>query len=87
MADIDTVGALTWDGTTVNLYRDGALVYTGAQVGQVLPAAPVSVHALNIAGGDFNWSNARIYEAGGINRVLTASEIAAVSSELQRTFS
>lgn len=43
-------GAVTWDGSTVKLYLDGAEVYSGAQSGAVNTTFPMAIGALNANG-------------------------------------
>lgn len=83
---VDTVAIVTWNGTTVTLWRDGVSIYSGAQVGTVASAQGVSICALNNNGTVGSFSAARVYAAMGISRVPSATEIALITSQFQRTY-
>lgn len=64
------IAALSWDGTTVKLYWNGAVVYSGPQNGATL--------AENYLISQSN--NSEVYRVLAINRVLTPEEIAAFNA-------
>ena len=65
-------GILTWDGTTVNLYRDGISVYSGAQDGEVTNGRQLYVGAHNYEGtGAAYFQTGNIYDARIYNIALT----------------
>jgi len=75
-----TTGILTWNGTTVTLYQNGASVYSAAQSGAVNTTIPVMVGGLNSNGTGAAFHAGDIARAIIINRVLTAGEIASLTA-------
>jgi hypothetical protein len=70
----------TWDGTTMNLYRNGALVATGTPGGP-MPSADflkVVIGKRHDTAGTTNFFPGRIDEARIYNRALTATEVLAL---------
>jgi hypothetical protein len=74
------VAVLVADGTTVTLYWNGAVAYTGAQNGNPSTTIPFRYGALNNNGTAANFCPADIYKLFSINRALTATEIARLSA-------
>ena len=66
---------LTYDGSTVKLYRNGTKVYEGAQVGTPTTTVPVRLGAYNDNGTPAGYADVDFYKALAINRALTPAEI------------
>jgi hypothetical protein len=73
-------GAVTWDGTTVKLYLDGAEVYSAAQDGAVNTTVDMFKGALNANGTAAGFWNGRIEHAIALDRVLTPAEITNITA-------
>jgi beta-glucanase (GH16 family) len=73
-------GAVTWDGTTVKLYLDGAEVYSAAQSGAVNTTVDMFKGALNANGTAAGFWQGRIEHAIAIDRVLTPAEITNITN-------
>jgi len=71
-----TTGVLTWDGSTVTLYRDGVQVYSAAQSGTVNTTVNFDHGALNANGTRSAFWAGSIGAALAVNRVLTPAEVA-----------
>ena len=74
-------GGVTWDGTTVKLYLDGAEVYSEPQVGAVSGAIPAMLGALNANGTASAFWDGRISNALAVDRALTPTEITNLTNE------
>jgi hypothetical protein len=68
-------GAVTWDETTVNLYLDGAEIYSAAQSGAVNTTVPIYRGCINSNGTPAAFWDGGIGESLIIDRALTADEI------------
>jgi len=85
----DHVGLMTVDATSVDLWLDGALVYsqppsgTGSGGGGV---PTVAIGGWNNGGTPSTWSAMRAYAALALNRRVTAAEITGITSLFQRTY-
>ena len=75
------IGGVTWDGTTVKLYLDGAEVYSEPQVGAVSGATPAMLGALNANGTAAAFWDGRISNALAVDRPLTPAEITNLTNE------
>jgi hypothetical protein len=73
-------GAVTWDGTTVKLYLDGAEVYSAAQDGAVNTTVDMFKGALNANGTAAGFWQGRIEHAIALDRVLTPAEITNITT-------
>jgi hypothetical protein len=73
-------GAVTWDGTTVKLYLDGAEVYSAAQDGAVNTTVDMFKGALNANGTAAGFWQGRIEHAIALDRVLTPAEITNITA-------
>jgi hypothetical protein len=73
-------GAVTWDGTTVKLYLDGAEVYSAAQSGAVNTTVDMFKGALNANGTAAGFWQGRIEHAIALDRVLTPAEITNITA-------
>lgn len=83
----DHVGILVADASTVDLYLDGVLVYTGAASGSASgTTSPVALGCLNNGGTPASFSAMRGYAALALNRRATPAEIALITRQLQRTY-
>jgi hypothetical protein len=76
------VGALSYDGTTVKLYWNGAEIYSAAQNGTPNTSVALRVGAFNDNGTAGSFADADIYHAIAIKKALTASEIGRASTWL-----
>jgi len=72
---------VTWDGTTVKLYLDGAEVYSEPQVGAVSGAILALLGALNANGTAAAFWNGRISNALAVDRPLTPAEITKLTNK------
>jgi len=75
------IGCVTWDGTTVRLYLDGAEIYSGAQVGAVNTTVPMMEGALNANGTAGAFFAGTISDALALSRVLTPAEIVNLTNQ------
>jgi hypothetical protein len=75
-----TTGILTWDGTTVTLYQDGVSVYSAAQSGAVNTTIAMHEGALNNNGTASSFTAGGIAQSIVLDRVMTASEIANITT-------
>lgn len=66
---------LTHDGTTVNLYWNGEVIYTGPQNGNPTNATIFRFLALSSGGGASAFATTDVYKLLGIQRALTHSEV------------
>lgn len=69
------VGAVTWDGSTVKLYSDGAEIYSAAQSGAVATTVKMLIGALNANGTAAAFWDGTVGESIAIDRALTPTEI------------
>ena len=70
------VGALTYDGATVNLYANGVNIYSGAQVGTPTTLRPFRIGSGTLSDGTAeSWIAADFYQAAAIQAALTPAEI------------
>lgn len=69
--------ALTLDGTTVRLYWNGAVVYSGAQNGSISTSIPLMIGALNDNGTQTRFADFTIDVAAPVamKKALTAEEV------------
>lgn len=74
------VGGFQFDGTTVSLIEDGAVTVQDVQSGVPTTTTPIGLWALNNNGAPSNFFPGNGYAALGIDRLLTASEIATVTN-------
>lgn len=74
------VAALSFDGSTVKLYWNGAKVYEGAQSGTPTTTIPIMLGALNNNGTAASFLDGDVYDALAIQRCLTESEVAQLST-------
>lgn len=72
---VESIGAVTWDGTTVKLYLDGTEVYSAAQSGAVNTTVAMHLGALNANGTASAFWDGIIGQSIAIDRALTSSEI------------
>lgn len=75
---LNTVGAITWNGTTVNLYVQGVLVATQAQSGSVVAGSATVILGSALTSSLF--ASVDLLHALGIKKALTAAEIAAITN-------
>lgn len=75
------VNALSWDGTTVKLFRDGATIYEDAQSGAVNTTTPIHVGALNNNGTSTSFADMDSSRVLYIAKALTAAQIAAITTK------
>jgi hypothetical protein len=76
-------GALTYDGTTVNLYWNGANVYSAAQASAGQTTIPVSMGSYNNNGTPSTSQSANLYHTQMIaGYAATAAEIATITTYL-----
>ncbi|TIN09787.1 LamG-like jellyroll fold domain-containing protein [Mesorhizobium sp.] len=73
------VNVLTWDATTVKLYRDGVQVYSGARAAAIPTTIPYRIGARNDNGTPTTFADAGVYQALALNRVMTPDEIAGLT--------
>lgn len=81
------VGLITADATSVDLYLDGALIYTGAPSGS--PSGNTNacyLGAWNNAGSVVGPLTGREYAALALNRRVTPAEIALITSKFQGAY-
>jgi len=75
-----TTGILTWDGTTVTLYQYGVSVYCAAQSGAVNTTIAMHEGGLNNNGTPSSVTLGGIAQSIVLDRVMTASEIANITT-------
>lgn len=73
-------GVVTWDGSTVKLYQDGAQVYSGAQNGAVNTTVPWMLGCLNNNATAASFWDGSIGAALVLDRAMTASEVSSLTS-------
>jgi hypothetical protein len=73
-------GVVTWDGSTVKLYQDGAQVYSGAQNGAVNTTVPWMFGCLNNNATAASFWDGSIGAAIVLDRSMTASEVLSLTS-------
>ena len=73
-------GVVTWDGSTVKLYQDGAQVYSGAQNGAVNTTVPWMFGCLNNNATAASFWDGSIGAAIVLNRVMTPSEVVSLNT-------
>lgn len=73
-------GVVTWDGSTVKLYQDGAQVYSGAQNGAVNTTVPWMFGCLNNNATAASFWDGSIGAALVLDRAMTASEVSSLTS-------
>jgi len=78
-ADTEYHGVITWDGTTVKLYLDGAQEYSDSQAGTISTTA-IYVGANNNNGSPSAFHSGEISFGRYWNHTLTAAEVKALSS-------
>jgi hypothetical protein len=71
------VVCLTWDATSVTLFVDGVIEYTGARSGNPTTATPWRIGAHNVAG------TAVSFFGGAIEKIITGREYLTASKERQ----
>lgn len=69
------VGALSYDGTTVKLFWNGAQVYSAAQSGLATTTVPLRIMSLNDNGTASSPQSGDLFKAFAINRALTPAEV------------
>lgn len=74
------IGAVTWNGSTVTLYLDGAEIYSEAQSGAVNTTVAMMVGALNANGTASAFWTGSISDSLIIDRALAASEITNITT-------
>jgi hypothetical protein len=80
----DIVVVQRWNGTTVELWCDGARLYSAAQAGLPTTADAIEIGALNLNGTPGNFLTAgRVYRAAYINKYVADSDIAALTQALR----
>jgi len=67
--------AITWDGTTVNLYLDDNLEYTGAQSGAVAGTYPIAIGAISDAGDSEEQHKGDIFQAAAFDFALDVPQL------------
>lgn len=83
----DHVAVLVADASTVDLYLDGVLVYSGAASGTPSgTTSPVALGCFNNGGTPASFSAMRCYGAMVLGRRATTAEIALITNRLQRTY-
>ena len=81
LRDIWHTAGVTWDGTTVKLYLDGAEVYSEPQVGAVSGTTPAMIGALNANGTAAAFWDGRVSNALAVDRPLTPTEITKLTNK------
>jgi hypothetical protein len=83
----DRVGLMTADANSVDLYLDGALVYSGAPSGSPSGnTSPIALGCINNGGTPASFSAMRDYAALALNRRVTPAEIALITSRFRSTY-
>lgn len=75
------VGALTFDGTTVQMYWNSSQVYSGAQSGAPTTSVPMVIGARPSGGVNGLFGDLDLYHSLAIKKALTATEIQAVTEQ------
>ena len=86
IAGVDFTGVLTWDGTIIELWQNGAKVYSGGQDGTVSTTNALAIGCRNANGTMNAFWDSRIYAALNLSRKATDAEIARITSDFQRTY-
>jgi hypothetical protein len=83
ITDQDFVGQVTWDGSTVKLWKNGELVSSTPQNGSPNLTVAMNVLGINNAGSFSNPWRGRLFAILAIDRALTSGETAMVTAWLE----